>query len=241
MYSLIIVDYNSIKNTIEYVLSCKESLGTLGASHIVILENGAFDGTLDELCSYFGNYETCEISEIEQKIYKFSNGFQEILYCFSGDNLGYAKGNNLAISIAASVWNDPYYIVSNNDLVFKDQIDLTLVDKIFKEDDSVGVIGPSIITPNGETQSPRRWQSATHRLILNYWILSLSGIFSERLRNKLFNSFANDTIIEAKSGVCAWVSGCFMFIRAEAFQKCNMFDENTFLYAEEMILANRME
>ena len=241
MYSLIIVDYNSIKNTIEYVLSCKESLGTVGASHIVIVENGEFDGTLEELSSHFGEHAICEISEIEQKIYKFSNDFQEIYYCCSGANLGYAKGNNLAIRIAANIWNDPYYIISNNDLVFKEEIDLSLVDKVFKENACVGVIGPSILTPDGEAQSPRRWQSATHRLIFNYWILSVGGIFGERLRNKLFNNYANDAVIDAKSGICDWVSGCFMFIRAEAFKKCNMFDESTFLYAEEMILAKRME
>lgn len=241
MYSLIIVDYNSLKNTIKYVLSCKEKLGMMGSSHVVILENGAFEGTLEELASFFGDYEICEIDGVEQTTYKFCNDFQEIYYCFSGANLGYAKGNNLAIRIAKNIWSDPYYIVSNNDLVFKDTIDLSLVNKVFDENSSVGVIGPSIITPKFEHQSPRYWQSASHRLIFNYWIAAFGGIFGLKTRIYLWNKYANDTVKDAKSGLCAWVSGCFMFIRAKAFEEAGMFDQNTFLYAEEMILSKRLE
>ncbi len=241
MYSLIIVDYNSIKNTIEYVLSCKEKLGAKGASHIVIVQNGALDGTLEELSSFFGDHEICEVDGVEQTLYKFRNGFQEIYYCHSGANLGYAKGNNLAIRIASRIWSDPYYIVSNNDLVFKDTIDLTLISEIFDKNSSVGVIGPSIITPRLEPQSPRYWQNAAHRLIFNQWISVFGGIFGLKTRMYLFNKYANDTIKEAKSGLCAWVSGCFMFIRAKAFEDAGMFDSNTFLYAEEMILSKRLE
>lgn len=241
MYSLIIVDYNSIKNTIQYVLSCKENLGVRGAQHVVILQNGAFEGTLEELNCFFGDYEVCKVEGVEQTLYKFRNDFQEIYYCHSGANLGYAKGNNLAISIASRIWSDPYYIVSNNDIVFKGMIDLALVDRVFDENTSVGVIGPSIITPEFERQSPRRWQSATHRLIFNHWISAFGGIFGSKMRKTLFDKYANDTIKEAKSGLYAWVSGCFMFIRAKAFEEAGMFDQNTFLYAEEMILSKRLE
>ena len=241
MYSLIIVDYNSVKNTIAYVLSCKEKLGKVGSSHIVILENGEFEGTLKELTSFFGDYEICEIDGVEQTIYKFRNDFQEIYYCHSGANLGYAKGNNLAIRIAENIWADPYYIVSNNDLVFKDAIDISLVSKIFDENVSVGVIGPAVITPELESQSPRYWQSAVHRLILNYWISVFGGIFGSKARMLLWNKYANDTVKNAESGLCGWVSGCFMFIRAKAFEEAGMFDPNTFLYAEEMILTKRLQ
>lgn len=241
LFSLILVDYNSLKETIEYVLSCKTGLGTYGASHIVIVENGNFVGTLEKLSKCFGEYEICSVADIEQSIYKFSNNFQEIYYCSSEANLGYAKGNNLGIHIAKSIWNDPYYIVSNNDLVFKEAIDLSIVDRIFRENTSIGVIGPSIVTPNGELQSPRRWQSAAQRLIFNYWLSAFGGIFGKETRKKIWDKYANDTIKEAPSGMFAWVSGCFMIIRAAAFHDAGMFDENTFLYAEEMILSKRME
>ncbi|MEE0969488.1 MAG: glycosyltransferase family 2 protein [Clostridia bacterium] len=241
MYSLIIVDYNSLNNTIKYVLSCKEKLGKVGSSHIVILQNGEFDGTLEELTSFFGEYEICQIDGIEQTTYKFRNDFQEIYYCCSGANLGYAKGNNIAIRIAESIWSDPYYIVSNNDLVFKNKIDLSLVSKVFDENASVGVIGPAVITPKDESQSPRYWQSAVHRLIFNYWISAFGGIFGSKTRMHLLNKYANDTLKNAESGLCDWVSGCFMFIRAKAFKQAGMFDENTFLYAEEMILTKRLQ
>ena len=49
-----------------------------------------------------------------------------------------------------------------------------------------------------------------------------------------------DLDFDESSKKCYWVSGCFMFIRADAFDQVKGFDENTFLYAEEMILAERL-
>ena len=40
MYSLIIVDFNSLNRTIKYIETCKVAMGTEGASHIVIVQNG---------------------------------------------------------------------------------------------------------------------------------------------------------------------------------------------------------
>ena len=40
--------------------------------------------------------------------------------------------------------------------------------------------------------------------------------------------------------MCYWVQGSFLIVNREAFEKAGMFDENTFLYCEEMILAERM-
>ena len=43
-----------------------------------------------------------------------------------------------------------------------------------------------------------------------------------------------------KDDYCYWVSGCFMLMKADDFFKANKFDDYTFLYGEEKILAERL-
>lgn len=241
MFTLIVVDYNSLDTTIEYVHMCRNSLGLQGAGHVVIVENGTQDGTFEKLEAAFSQPEILEISTVEQPVYLYKTEDQQIIYCHSGDNLGYAKGNNLGAIIADSIWNDPYYIISNNDLVFRWEFDLSVVDKLMKQNPKIGVIGPKVITPAGEAQSPRLFQSAFKRLIFQYWVSAFGGLFGRNYQKKIYSCLAQDTVIGAESGPCSWVSGCFMIVRSEAFHQIGMFDTHTFLYAEEMILSKRME
>lgn len=240
MYSLIVVDYNGLKKTIEYIEHCRQSLDAICSSHVVIVENGIEENALESLMLHFGEYQVREIARISQKIYFFVREGQELCYCSAGSNLGYAKGNNLGVRIATTIWSDPYYIISNNDLVFEKAMDISIVDRLFKNDPEIGVIGPCVVTPEGVQQSPRQWKRAFSALISDYWVGAAGGLFGSKLRNKLCDR-ASDTLINANSGKSDWISGCFMFVRADLFHKIGMFDENTFLYAEELILSKRLE
>lgn len=238
MYSLIIVDYNSINATTEYIKSCKDALGVEGGSHVVIVQNG--QDVLEQLKARYGEPMLCSLPKIAQLVYRFHKGQQDICYCCSGENMGYAKGNNLGVRIAQAVWNDPHYIISNNDLVFEKPIDLSVVNALFDRDPTVGIIGPGVFSPSGISQSPNRWRGAFSRLIGFYWVRTLAMFLKGERKSRLLGGYS-DTVASASEGPCGWVSGCFFFVRAEAFHRAGMFDENTFLYAEELILSRRME
>lgn len=240
MYSLIVVDYNCLNKTIEYIECCRQTLDVTCSSHMVVVENGIVENALKLLTLQFGEYQIKEISGITSKIYFFSREGLELCYCSAGSNLGYAKGNNLGVKIAAATWSDPYYIISNNDLIFEKTMDISIVNQLFEKKPEIGVIGPCVVTPEGVLQSPRRWKSPFAALISDYWIGVFGSLFGSQLRAKLCNR-VSDTLVNADSGKCDWVSGCFVFIRADSFYRAGMFDESTFLYAEELILSKRME
>ena len=239
MYSLIVVDYNSVDTTVEYIRRAWDAMGEKGAGHVVLVQNG--QDVLQQLCNYYGEYTASRIDGVLQTIYRFQKDGQDICYCHSGENMGYARGNNLGVRIAEKVWGDPYYIVSNNDLVFKEPLDLSVADKLFSEDASIGVIGPRVITPDGTSQSPQKWATAFQRLIKFYLVRFLSPFLKGKARSCFINKYCNFVDLDAQTGVCDWISGCFMLLRSDAFRKAGMFDEYTFLYAEEMILSRRME
>ncbi|MBO5867939.1 MAG: glycosyltransferase family 2 protein [Oscillospiraceae bacterium] len=241
MYSLILVDYNSLDATISYIDKCRNALGIVGASHIVIVENGSNEHAVARLQAVYGSCQTLEKEGISQPLYLFTQEDCQIVYCYSGDNLGYAKGNNLGAQIAQTLWADPYYIVSNNDLYFEGEFDLQIAEALFDAHPEIGVIGPQVTTPAGQVQSPRRWISAYRRLVIPIQLYSLGSILPKKFYNKLKDRFCEDLCPDAVTGPCGWVSGCFMLLRASAFHEAEMFDPYTFLYAEEPILSRRME
>lgn len=241
MYTLILVDYKSLEATITYMDACTKSLGKKGASHIVIVENGPVENGPGLLSKKYGPWETLQLSNIPQTLYRFSAGDQDIIYCDSGDNLGYAKGNNLGAIIAQALWNDPYYIISNNDLVFGEEFDLDKAQALFDAYPKIGVLGPQVTTPAGRSQSPHKWISAYRRLVVFIWLCSLGNLVSAKRYAQLKARYCEDLCADAETGPCGWVSGCFVIVRASAFHDAGMFDPYTFLYAEEPILSRRME
>ena len=133
MYSLIVVDYNALDTTIEYICRCYDRLGMEGAGHTVIVENGSSEGTLERMRLRFGEPEELQIPEIPVALYLYWNAEQQICYCNSGANLGYAKGNNLGVNIAQAMWHDFGYIISNNDLVFEKDLDMKYINNLFHQ------------------------------------------------------------------------------------------------------------
>lgn len=241
MFSLILVDFNSLPKTIQYIDRCTKAFGSEGVSHIVIIQNGDASKDIPMMMSSFGTYTSFLCSAVGKEVLVFHSEGREILYCASGENLGYGRGNNLGVKIAEEVWADAYYIVSNNDLEFPYGFDLQVITDLFESDSKIGAIGPQIITPEGVQQSPRNFESAFQRLIRRYWWPLFSRAFGaaaeERARTRIFEDGNGKTV----NGTCDWISGCLTFLRASAFGQAGMYDENTFLYGEEMILSKRLE
>ena len=240
MFSLIVVDYNTISVTISYIKKFLKAINPEIFLHIIIIQNGDKNKDIELLTNCFGQNKNYSEKIAEKEVYFFQNDKCSICYCHSGENLGYARGNNLGAKIAKKIWNDPYLIISNNDLEI-DCINLNLIEDIFISNEDVGVIGPQVITPSGIQQSPQKWSSAYKRLIVYYWLRWVAAFLPAKKKSQFLVKHCNDIVKNASSGKCDWISGCFMFIRSKAFFEIDMFDEYTFLYGEEMILSRRMK
>ncbi len=238
MYTLIVVDYNGMDATLAHITRCEKSLGI---RHVVLVQNGSNDGVEEKLRAVYGAPETKTLPEISQPLLCFHTPTLDICYCHSGENMGYARGNNLGATIAKELWQDFGYLISNNDLDFEQPFDIRVLDEIFASHPEVGLVGPGVITPQGNRQSPQAWAPAGRRLIVDYWRRILASFMTSSKKDAYLSTHCNDLVENAPEGPCAWVSGCFFFVTAEAFHKAGMFDPHTFLYAEEMILSRRLE
>lgn len=225
MYSLIVVDYCSMEKTIKYIEHVKKMILDIPFFHAVIVDNAEKENGL-ELCKE--KWGESEIRYLEKKIYIFRLEKMTVVYCHAGENLGYARGNNLGVYIARETFQDKYYLISNNDLVIKQKISWKRIEKVFSQDSRIAVVGPQIIGLNGEHQSPQKRVGAFNYLIASYWM------------KYFFPKWKSDLDYDGQSKACYRLMGCFLFVKAEPFEKVNGFDPKTFMYAEEMILSEKL-
>ncbi len=207
MVSMIIVDYKSMDKTIEYIKECAWNIE--GLNHFVIVDNA---------------------SETPFKPRKTDVDGKDVYIVSSGENGGYAKGNNLGAKVAKEIWNDDYYIFSNNDLKFRKLFFLDEFLKPFSEDSNIAVVGPKVIGISGENQNP---------LPDLTWKQMLFGHFLSLLPPKGMKK--NSKEIKENNGRTTAVVGAFMCAKAADFWSVDGFDENTFLFCEEMILSKRLD
>lgn len=227
MFSLITVDYNSIETTVKYIKDFNDSILNSKVNYIVV-ENG------DKARTQYSISEQNWISISELRVdgntvFVYMKDKLIIYVIYALENLGYGRGNNLGATISKALFDDIYYLFSNNDIDIEGKLDLSIIDTIFKINSDVGIIGPSIMDLEGRAQSPFKYSSAIDRLIFYYW---KSVLKIENIHNVDFMS---------REGTCDFVSGSFVFVRKEAFESILGYDENIFLYGEEIILSTRMK
>ena len=116
MVPIIIVDYNSIDKTLQYIRHFSLNCESWEQFIPVIIDNSLSDYAKIELCKKYKNYKKYNIT-IEKEtmmIYMFYAEFGKLYYCGTKSNLGYAKGNNLGVKISERLFGSDYYIICNN-------------------------------------------------------------------------------------------------------------------------------
>ena len=226
MFTLIVIDYRSMRETLQYIKDVAKNILFDGKLDVVVVDNSEFDSTnlIEEDGFLFVENKTLDPYQIKM----FELESINLAYLFANENLGYAKGNNLGAYISDCIFGHRYYLISNNDLRFTKAIEWREIEDLFLKNPSVAVIGPKITGLNGKPQSPHKKISVFKSLFLYFWVPD--SYFIEH----------GDLDYTSESKTCYRIIGCFMFVDADAFSKIKGFDTNTFLYAEEMILSERL-
>ena len=226
LLSVIIVNYKMDDLTSSFV---KNELVKVAIPHkTVIVNNAATPESNAALCK---SLNATLITDIEAE----TDAEKDVFVISSDENLGFARGNNLGAEFSRRAF-DPYYILfTNNDIQIPDN---NVVGKMLQKlhfTPEAGVIGPKVLGPDGVEQSPCCYHSCWEREVVKHW----SAYFLSK--RKQVERFHMDYAQKATEGFHYFVLGCFFIVRASDFYRCDMFDPNTFLYAEEKILAERMK
>ena len=142
----------------------------------------------------------------------------------SKENTGYSKGNNLALKKSKY----PAVLFLNSDVYVKDYtLEKTL--EYFKGHEC-DVLGVKLLYEDGKLQPSAG--NLPDPLNTVFWILGLG---------QLLNPFhPKNSAYFSKDNKVGWIMGAFLLIRKEVFEKIGGFDEDIFMYMDEVDLCKRI-
>jgi hypothetical protein len=184
------------------------------------------------------------LQEIQFEIILIDNSFRDdgleaVLKCFPEiqlidnlKNIGFARANNQAAKIATG----NFLLFINPDTIITEGAIQAMLDYLCS-DSSIGILGPKVLNFDGSIQySCRKFPTI--------W----SGLFNRySLMTRLFpnNRYSKDYLMldydHNSTQSVDWVSGCCMMIPDSIFIKANGFDENYFLFIEDVDLCKAIQ
>jgi len=204
---------------------------------IIIVDNGSEPGErakLFESIRSMGNFLV--LDEDSMAVDRELDRNSDILLLLN-KNYGYAKGNNFGLKLALNV-GCRYAIVANNDVVLEMPVIEHLL-QCMKLSQNVAVIGPRILGTHDKQQGPYEKLTLYHYFF--YPVFFPLSWPIEKIRKMI----KRDKNLENKDcGKIRYpyrVIGSFMLVDLEVLKQVDWFDENTFLYAEELILAEKLQ
>ena len=211
----VLLVYANTDDIKEYI----KSLEQYEFSRKLIIVNSYYDDASMEDARTVANTYSCDFINVENK--------------------GYSAGNNRGIEYAREHYDYEYLIVSNTDMLVE-KFDYDYLKSLGK-----GVIGPKIITNTGKNQNPfyvdkKRFPRAEYLFMKNRNRL---GYFSIIGLNKIVKwlFFTKCFILRRHEAKIYAVHGSFIIFHKSAIDKLGtVFDENMFLFCEEMALAEEM-
>lgn len=250
---VVIIEFNSYKRTVKYIKDFLINVEYNNEITFVIVDNALDDKNYNQIKSEIyeefkicylmhekklehSNYDNRLKSLIGINLMSEKSNFT-ILLAKSKYNYGFAIGNNIGSNIVKKMYDIKYIIFSNSDIRFSDKkLDLNkMIDKM-NLNSKIALIGPRIIGLNNKPQTP-----CCEKSLLQRWDFKSALWPVHRLLGKSFSTISDDTLNLNKDYFAYRIIGAFMLFDFSKFLEIDMFDEGTFLYAEELIIGEKLK
>lgn len=150
------------------------------------------------------------------------------------ENRGFAVGNNIGIRYLLKQGHPDRILLTNNDITLVSDHVVETLSNVLDTHPEVGICGPEIVGPDGFRQGPEPYRSMWKHY---FWMYVSTPFLRPQVKRRLFDL---DYSEKAEAGKHEKLVGAFMLADTEALVKAGLFDEGTFLYAEENILSARL-
>jgi len=207
--SVIILNYN-VRYFLELcVLSVQKAIQNLDAE-IIVIDNNSSDDSCAMVKQCFPN-----IKLIENK-----------------ENSGFPKGNNIGVAQAKG----EYICILNPDtVVAEDTFEKILNSQLATYNSQLGIIGCKLIDGTGN------FLPESKRGIPTPWVAftKIFGLYKLFPKSSLFNKYYAQHLDENQTGKVDILVGAFMVMKRELYNELEGFDENCFMYADDIDLSYR--
>jgi GT2 family glycosyltransferase len=154
--------------------------------------------------------------------------FPNVKLIQNNQNIGFPKGNNIGVAQAKG----EYICILNPDtVVAEDTFDKVL--EFAKKQKNLGIVGVKLIDgsgnflPESKRGIPTPWVAFTK-------ITSLYKLFP---KSPIFNKYYAQHLSENQTGEVEILVGAFMFIKKELYNEVGGFDEDCFMYSDDIDLS----
>lgn len=206
-----IVTYNTNKEELLNVLQCLEKI------------------KLNKRIFISDNSEKQDIKKVIEEL-----NSNQIEYIFNNSNKGFGAGHNVIINkLLNKELDSKYHLVMNSDVYFEEDVVEKLLDYMSNHEE-IGQIGPRITGKDGTLTYSCKLFPTPLNLIMRRFI-PLKKIVEKMDYDYEMRWYNYKDIVEG-----ALLSGCFMLLRTEVFEKVGKFDEKYFMYLEDYDFCRRI-
>jgi N-acetylglucosaminyl-diphospho-decaprenol L-rhamnosyltransferase len=158
--------------------------------------------------------------------------FSEIKFIVNKENEGFGKANNKALSVAKG----KYILFLNPDTIVTEDSFGNCI-SFFESNKNIGALGVKMIDGKGiylkesKRGFPSPWTA----------FCKLSGLTALFPHSKIFSKYYLGNLSEKENQVIDVVSGAYFIVRKETLDKIGGFDEQFFMYAEDIDLSYRIQ
>ena len=223
--SVVIVNYNvkyyvdqclrSVLRAFAVMQSAERSgvAGDMGAE-VIVVDNHSSDGSVEYL----------------QKRYPAAC-FPMVRIVSSMHNLGFARGNNIAIRQSQS----DYVLLLNPDTIVGEQVLLECV-RFMDGHPDAGAMGVRMQGASGKTAMESR-RGLPSPMVAFYKMMGFTARFP---KSRVFGHYYMGFLPWDEPGQIEVVSGAFCMVRREAINRVGLLDEDFFMYGEDIDLSYRI-
>lgn len=147
----------------------------------------------------------------------------DIIYLKTDRNIGFGQANNKGISYALAKTNPDYVLLLNNDTVIQPDTLQKLI-KPFQEQEGLGIATSRIVYYH---EPDKIWYGGAQLSRFLGWPL-----IEDLNKNSDYNKSSQSRDVE-------FISGCVMMFSKESLEKIKGFDEDFFMYVEDLELSIR--
>ena len=206
--SVIILNYNVRYFLEQCVLSVQKAFENIDGE-IIVIDNNSTDDSCAMMKELFPN-----IKLIENK-----------------ENLGFPKGNNIGVAQAKG----EYICILNPDTVVAEDtfikiLNFVTLSAVEVPNSAIGIVGCKLIDGTGN------FLPESKRGIPTPWV-AFTKIFGLYKVSNLFGKYYAQHLTENQSGKVDILVGAFMVMKRELYNEIGGFDENCFMYSDDIDLS----
>lgn len=157
--------------------------------------------------------------------------FPNVKLIVNSENFGFPKGNNIGVAEAKG----EFVCILNPDTVVAEDT-FTEVLAFAEKHDDLGIIGCKLIDGTGN------YLPESKRGIPTPWVAftKIFGLYKTFPKSKLFNQYYAQNLSKNQSGKVEILVGAFMVLKRELYNNIKGFDENCFMYSDDIDLSYRV-